>query len=146
MGAEEVCGGRGQVHEPPGEYGDLESQACSVHSVALASAFFEPLNPEAPERSHPVLLPHLQAAGGDQAKKDDFLRQEYWRELPFTSPGDLPDPGIEATSPERSSDCEFWVMEIAQLAFQGPGWSSSSTETPALLEASENGTLTNAGT
>ena len=24
-----------------------------------------------------------------------FLRQEYWRGLPFPSPGDLPDPGIE---------------------------------------------------
>ena len=23
-----------------------------------------------------------------------FPRQEYWRELPFPSPGDLPDPGI----------------------------------------------------
>ncbi|XDC69123.1 hypothetical protein R6Z07F_000296 [Ovis aries] len=30
----------------------------------------------APERSHPVLLPHLQAAGGDQAKKDDFLSSD----------------------------------------------------------------------
>ena len=35
-----------KMREPPGEYGDLESQACSVHSVALASASFEPLNPE----------------------------------------------------------------------------------------------------
>ena len=24
-----------------------------------------------------------------------FLRQEYWSRLPFPSPGDLPDPGIE---------------------------------------------------
>ena len=24
-----------------------------------------------------------------------FSRQEYWSELPFPSPGDLPDPGIE---------------------------------------------------
>ena len=24
-----------------------------------------------------------------------FLRQEYWSGLPFSSPGDLPDPGIE---------------------------------------------------
>ena len=24
-----------------------------------------------------------------------FPRQEYWSELPFPSPGDLPDPGIE---------------------------------------------------
>ena len=28
-----------------------------------------------------------------------FSRQEYWGELPFPSPGDLPDPGIEPTSP-----------------------------------------------
>ena len=28
-----------------------------------------------------------------------FPRQEYWSELPFPSPGDLPDPGIESTSP-----------------------------------------------
>ena len=26
-------------------------------------------------------------------------RQEYWSGLPFPSPGDLPDPGIEPTSP-----------------------------------------------
>ena len=28
-----------------------------------------------------------------------FSRQEYWSELPFDSPGDLPDPGIAAGSP-----------------------------------------------
>ena len=28
-----------------------------------------------------------------------FPRQEYWSGLPFPSPGDLPDPGIEARSP-----------------------------------------------
>ena len=28
-----------------------------------------------------------------------FLRQEYWSGLPFTSPGDLPDPGIRPGSP-----------------------------------------------
>ena len=28
-----------------------------------------------------------------------FPRQEYWRRLPFPSPGDLPKPGIEPTSP-----------------------------------------------
>ena len=27
-----------------------------------------------------------------------FFRQEYWTELPFSSPGDLPDPGIESRS------------------------------------------------
>ena len=28
-----------------------------------------------------------------------FPRQEYWSGLPFPSPGDLPDPGIEPVSP-----------------------------------------------
>ena len=28
-----------------------------------------------------------------------FSRQEYWSGLPFPSPGDLPDPGIELVSP-----------------------------------------------
>ena len=29
----------------------------------------------------------------------EFSRQEYWSGLPFLSPGDLPDPAIEPTSP-----------------------------------------------
>ena len=28
----------------------------------------------------------------------EFTRQEYWSGLPFSSPGDLPDPGVELTS------------------------------------------------
>ena len=28
-----------------------------------------------------------------------FSRQEYWSGLPFSSPGDLPDPGNEPGSP-----------------------------------------------
>ena len=28
-----------------------------------------------------------------------FPRQEYWRGLPFSTPGDLPDPGIKSASP-----------------------------------------------
>jgi len=33
-----------------------------------------------------------------------FSRQEYWSSLPFPSPGDLPDPGIEARSPTLQAD------------------------------------------
>ena len=33
-----------------------------------------------------------------------FSRQEYWSELPFPSPGDLPDPGIELGSPALQAD------------------------------------------
>ena len=33
-----------------------------------------------------------------------FSRQEYWSGLPFPSPGDLPDPGIEPVSPTLQAD------------------------------------------
>ena len=33
-----------------------------------------------------------------------FSRQEYWSGLPFPSPGDLPDPGIEPRSPKLQAD------------------------------------------
>ena len=34
----------------------------------------------------------------------EFSRQEYWSGLPFPSPGDLPDPGIEPGSPSLQAD------------------------------------------
>ena len=33
-----------------------------------------------------------------------FPWQEYWSELPFPSPGDLPNPGIEPVSPVLQAD------------------------------------------
>ena len=36
-----------------------------------------------------------------------LLQQEYWSELPFPSPGDLPDPGIEVESPDL---LHWWAM------------------------------------
>ena len=33
-----------------------------------------------------------------------FSRQEYWSGLPFHSPGDLPDPGIQPGSPALQAD------------------------------------------
>ena len=35
----------------------------------------------------------------------EFSRQEYWSGLPFPSPGDLPDPGMEPGSPELQAEC-----------------------------------------
>ena len=34
----------------------------------------------------------------------EFSRQEYWSWLPFPSPEDLPDPGIEPVSPALQAD------------------------------------------
>ena len=33
-----------------------------------------------------------------------FSRQEYWSGLPFPTPGDLPDPGIESGVPQLQGD------------------------------------------
>ena len=33
-----------------------------------------------------------------------FSRQEYWNDLPFPSPGNLPNPGIEPRSPALQAD------------------------------------------
>ena len=34
----------------------------------------------------------------------ELSRQEYWNGLPFPSPGDLPNPGIEPGSPALQAD------------------------------------------
>ena len=34
----------------------------------------------------------------------EFSKQVYWSGLPFPSPGDLPDPGIEPRSPTSQAD------------------------------------------
>ena len=43
-----------------------------------------------------------------------FSRQEYWSGLPFPSPEDLPDPGIEPWSPALS------YREVQDIHLQGP--------------------------
>ena len=41
----------------------------------------------------------------------EFSRQEYWSGLPFPSPGDLLNPGIEPRSPALQADaCTIWAM------------------------------------
>ena len=47
-----------------------------------------------------------------------FSRQEYWSGLPFLSPGDLPDPGIEPMSPNMVAFVNklFELNDIWQFA------------------------------
>ena len=56
-----------------------------------------------------------------------FSRQEYWSGLPFLSPGDLPDPGIESSSPALQVDelpFEPPCFQIKEDSSQGFFWSS----------------------
>ena len=41
-----------------------------------------------------------------------FSKQEYWSGLPFPSPGDLPDPGIEPESPALQAEASVQVVYL----------------------------------
>ena len=54
----------------------------------------------------------------------EFSRQEYWSGLPFPSPGDLPDPGIEPRFP---------VLQADALLSELPGKLDISPGNPSIL-------------
>ena len=41
-----------------------------------------------------------------------FSRQEYWSGLPFPSPGDLPDPGVEPRSLTLQADATGKIIKF----------------------------------
>ena len=46
-----------------------------------------------------------------------FSRQEYWSGLPFPSPGDLPDPGIEPGSPALEANALTLGYDLNQIPY-----------------------------
>ena len=62
------------------------------------------------ERERVKLLSHVQlletpwTAAYQSLPSMGFYRQEYWSGLPFPSPGDIPDSGIEPRSPTLQAD------------------------------------------
>ena len=50
------------------------------------------------------LRPHTVGCGHTAPLAMGFSRQAYWSGLPFPSPEDLPDPGIEPRSPALQAD------------------------------------------
>ena len=42
---------------------------------------------------------------GQAALSMEFSRQDYWSGLPFPTPGDPPNPGLESGSPALQGDC-----------------------------------------
>ena len=65
------------------------------------------------------VTPWTVASWAPQSMEFKFSRQEYWSGLPFPSPGDLPDPGIEPGSP---------VLQVDSLSAELPGKSISEME------------------
>ena len=45
----------------------------------------------------------------------EFSRQEYWSGLPFPSPGDFPNLGIEPRSPALQADTTIWATYICLI-------------------------------
>ena len=58
-------------------------------------------------------------------------RQEYWSGLPFPSPGDLPDPGIEPGSPALQEDSLLTELQTQHINRDFLG--SSGAKTPNFL-------------
>ena len=61
-----------------------------VESGLVAKLCLTPVTPRTIARQTPLSM--------------GFPRQEYWSRLPFLSPKDLPDPGIEPRSPAVQAD------------------------------------------
>ena len=61
--------------------------------------------------SHVRLLETPWAAACQAALSMEFSRQEYWSGLPLPPPRDLPDPGIEPTSPVSCTAGRFFTTE-----------------------------------
>ena len=77
--------------------------------------------------SHVRLLVTLWTVAYQASPSVGFSRQEYWSGLPFPSPGDLPDPGIEPGSPTLQADAltseppdytsKTYIIKILQTTF-----------------------------
>ena len=62
-----------------------------------------------------------------------FSRQEYWSGLPFPSPGDLPNPGIEPGFPRIGGRrFNLWATRETASTNQGSKWKERSEFTIAL--------------
>ena len=61
------------------------------------------INSKSVSQSRPVLR-NLMDYSPKAPLSVEFSRQEYWSELPFSSTGDLPDPGMESRSPALQAD------------------------------------------
>ena len=78
-----------------------EGTSSSTHQ---SSCLFIPLINEVKSLSHVRLFVTRWTVAYQAPQSMEFSRQEYWSGLPFPSPGDLPNPGIEPGSPTLQGD------------------------------------------
>ena len=75
--------------------------------------------------SHVQLFVTLWTVAHKSPLSMEFSRQEYWIELLFPLPGDLPDSGIEPVSPESPTlagrfftNCATWEARVVKFVKQ----------------------------
>ena len=85
----------------------------------------------------------------------EFFSQECWSGLPFPSPGDLPDPGIEPGSPSLRADTlpskppgkpphlhiSLGILQIQHNVAEKNSWTYYIIEFPNSWDAKENGLI-----
>ena len=83
---------------------DVPGSGIEPISLALASGLFttEPPVKKPLSRVRLFVIPWTVAYQAPPSM--GFSKQEYWSGLPFPSPGDLPNPGIEPGSPSLQVD------------------------------------------
>ena len=59
-----------------------------------------------------------QSIGASAPPSMEFYRQRYWSGLPFPSPGDLPDPGIEPGFPALQAVLYHLATREAQMLYE----------------------------
>ena len=83
-------------------YPFLDSPLLYIHSAYV---------PVKSLKSCPTLQPHARVACQAPLSMG-FSKQDYWSGLPYPSPGDLSDPGIESVSPWGScTEGRFFTVE-----------------------------------
>ena len=96
---------------PPGSsvYGILQTRILEWVAISLSNVYFSSSSLVA--KSCPTLATP-QTVACQAPRSMEFSRQEYWSGLPFPSPRDLPDPGIEPRSP---------ALQVDSLLSEPPG-------------------------
>ena len=84
---------------PTGDLPDPGTEPISPATLELAGGFFTTEPPEVKSLSCVWLFATPWTIAYQAPLSVEVSRQEYWSGLPFPSPGDLPDPGIELESP-----------------------------------------------
>ena len=79
---------------------DLHGHLCCFHLLAIVNRKWKKVRLLSRVRLFATLWTVVHQAPPSMG----FSRQEYWSGLPFPSPGDFPDPGIEPRSPALQAD------------------------------------------